>query len=240
MGSKMKEVEGNSELAEDVINSYRLALTERIIRNIAHEVRNPLTNVMLGLDQLKNELEPVDEGAEVYFSIIQRNCERINQLITNLVDSVKHSDLILENNSINQLIEEALSISESKLKEKNIVVKKSLATDLPSIKIDSAKFRTAFGNLFQNAIQAIQTTDGLLEVETHKKDSLCVIKIKDNGVGIDKEHLQKIFDPFFRMKTNGAGLGLTTAQNIINTHKGSISVQSTPGKGSEFTVALQF
>jgi signal transduction histidine kinase len=223
---------------EEVLSTYRLKLTERIVRNIAHEVRNPLTNIMLGLDQLKNEMGELDEAQEVYFSIIQRNCERINQLITNLVNSAKQSDLILEDSSVNVLMDEVITLSETKLKEKNIQVIKKFASDIPKIKLDSAKIRDAFENLLLNAIQAIQNDNGILEIETSRTKNECIIKIKDNGVGIEAENLQKIFDPFFRARTNGSGLGLTTTQNIIHTHKGKINVDSEPGKGSVFTVAL--
>jgi signal transduction histidine kinase len=227
-----------SDMTEDeIISSYRITLTERIVRNIAHEIRNPLTNVMLGVDQLKHEIKGTDETTEVYFNIIERNCERINQMITNLVNAAKPTELILEECNLNQLLEEALSLAGDPIKAKNITVKKTFS-QLPGIKADASKMRMAFEELMRNSVEAMKENEGILEIETTEENGKTFISFSDNGIGIEQEHLSRIFDPFFRIRSNGSGLGLTSTQNIINNHHGKITVVSKPGKGSVFTVSL--
>lgn len=221
------------------IDSYRISLTEKIVRNIAHEVRNPLTNIMLGLDQLKNEFPPEEkESADIYFNIIKRNCDRINELISNLVNAAKPPDLILADYSVNKLMDEVLAITDKKLKSGKITIQRKYNLQLPNILVDGEKIKNAFLNIILNAINAMEGKAGILEIQTELDDKKCVIKFRDNGIGISKENLSRIFDPFFRLKSNGSGLGLTMTQNIIHNHKGIIKADSTPGIGTTFIVSF--
>jgi signal transduction histidine kinase len=232
--TKEKDYISNKEL----INNYRLSLTERIVRNLAHEIRNPLTNVMLGLEQLKNEYPPQHEDTQIFFNIISRNCARINDLITVLVDAAKPAELSLGMHSINDLLEDVLNISKAKMESKKITLNKQFAEGLPKISVDSEKIKVVFDNILENAFRAMDGFPGKLEVKTAFANNSLSISIKDNGIGILPDDLEKIFDPFFRFKSNGAGLGLTLAQNIIANHNGMIDVSSHPADGTVFTVIL--
>ncbi|MBA3898960.1 MAG: hypothetical protein H0X62_01930 [Bacteroidetes bacterium] len=234
------EVIINPPSENDIIDDYRISLTERIVRNIAHEIRNPLTNVMLGLEQLKNEFPTENEASEVYFSIIKRNCERINDLITNLVNAAKPSELLKNPQSINHLLEEVIQISKEKIEKSNIVLKKQFEEALPNANVDPDKIKEVFKNILDNAFRAMDGKKGELELKTqYLDDQFIIISIKDNGIGILPEDLKKIFDPFFRVKSSGTGLGLTLAQNIITNHKGNIKAVSNPNDGTTFTITLK-
>ena len=223
----------------EIIDSYRILLTERIVRNIAHEVRNPLTNVMLGLDQLRNEFPSKDnEGVDIYFSIIKRNCDRINELISSLVNSAKPSELVINDHSINKLIDDALLVLEEKIKSGKITIKKNYTEKIPPLAVDGEKIKVAFSNIISNAINAMEEKAGILEIETAIENDKCMVKFKDNGIGISNENISRIFDPFFRVKSHGPGLGLTTTQNIVNNHKGIIKVNSALCIGTTFTVSF--
>jgi two-component system, sporulation sensor kinase E len=228
----------NQDSEPEIINKYRISLTERIVRNLAHEIRNPLTNVMLGMEQLKNECPPENETAEVYFDIIKRNCDRINDLITALVNAAKPADLSMSPQSINQIMDDVLSLSQEKMDAQGLKVVKRYGEQIPDIKLDPDKIREALKNVVDNAVNAMSGIKGQLELKTDYQDDKCIVTIKDNGMGIQADDMKKIFDPFFRVRSNGAGLGLTSAQNIITNHNGKIHVESVPGEGTSITITL--
>ncbi|HET6245665.1 MAG: hypothetical protein H0V01_00395 [Bacteroidetes bacterium] len=236
----MSDILKKNDLSEaELINSYRILLTEKIARNIAHEIRNPLTNVMLGLDQLKNEFtSEKNEPFALYFNIIKRNCDRINELISSLVDAAKPLSLTISDHSVNKLLDEVLAGVDEKIKSGKIKIQKKYTLKTSPIALDGEKIKSAFLNVILNAIQSMEGKTGLLEIQTEFKDKKCTIKFTDNGIGISKENLPLIFDPFFRIRSSGKGLGLTTAQNIIHNHKGNIRAESQPGIGSTFTINL--
>lgn len=223
----------------ELMDSYRIFLTEKIARNIAHEIRNPLTNIMLGLDQLNNEFSIEEkESAAIYYNIIKRNCDRINELISSLVNAAKPPDLIIANHSVNTLMDEALAITDDKIRSGKVTIQRKYDLQLPSIAVDGEKIKSAFSNIILNALRAMEGKAGILEIKTEFEDKKCIIKFSDNGIGINKEDISRIFDPFFRVKSTGAGLGLTTTQNIIHNHKGIIKADSILGVGTTFTVSF--
>ncbi|RYD70428.1 MAG: GHKL domain-containing protein, partial [Sphingobacteriales bacterium] len=109
-----------------------------------------------------------------------------------------------------------------------------------NVSADSERIKIAFMNIIINAIEAIETKDGVIEIKTEAKDDNCVVTITDNGKGMDQKTLSKLFEPFITSKANGTGLGLTNSQNIILNHKGGIQVESTSGKGTSFIIQLPF
>lgn len=218
----------------------KFAATGRIARTIAHEVRNPLTNINLAVDQLRSEMdEKVDDHA-VMMEMISRNSERINQLITDLLNSTKFTDLEYKKLSVNQLLDETLKLAEDRILLNNITVTRQYAADICDISVDEEKIKIAFLNIIVNAIEAMEPGKGILQIRTDAKDDKCVVTIRDNGPGIDKESLSKIFEPYFTNKAKGTGLGLTNTQNIILNHNGHIAIESEKGKGATFMITLDF
>ncbi len=215
----------------------KFATTGRLARIIAHEIRNPLTNIGLAADQLKSEL-PENEDATMLLEMINRNGTRINQLITDLLSSTKFSELNYESTSINELLDQALELANDRLQLKKITVQKNYSKDLCDIKVDKEKIKIAFLNIIVNAIEAMPNERGLLRLKTQSKENTCIITITDNGTGMDKETTSKLFEPYFTNKSKGNGLGLTNTQNIILNHKGTIEVESDLGKGSSFIITL--
>jgi signal transduction histidine kinase len=217
----------------------KFATTGRLARVIAHEIRNPLTNIGLAADQLKSEM-PENEDAAMLLEMINRNGTRINQLITDLLSSTKFSELNYNSVSINQLLDEALELANDRVQLKKITVQKKYSTDICNVSADKEKLKIAFLNIIVNAVEAMPAEKGLLRLKTQGKENKCVITITDNGTGIDKETQSKLFEPYFTSKATGNGLGLTNTQNIILNHKGAIEVESEPGKGTSFIITLDF
>ena len=218
----------------------KFVITGRIARVIAHEVRNPLTNILLAVSQFKEE-EPVVAAAEdtaLYTDIIERNCTRINQLITELLHSTRMIELHMEQYGINELVEKALLLAQDRLQLNEITVERHLVSPDVMVNADEEKVVIAFLNIIINAIEAMVPGKGILTITSIRSQDKAKLLIGDNGMGIPEEKLSKLFDPFYTSKAKGTGLGLTSTQNILVNHKGTIHVDSEPGKGSVFTIAL--
>ena len=229
----------NKELIE-MRRSEKFAATGRIARSIAHEVRNPLTNINLATAQIKSEIPHIDENFSILFEMINRNSQRINQLITELLNATRFAELTYEPVSINTLVDDALELAKDRIILKNIKIEKDYSFDMCAISADKEKVKIALLNLIVNAVEAIEKNDGLLKINTRSEHGKCLVEIIDNGVGMDAVSLSKLFEPYFTTKQKGNGLGLTNTQNIILNHKGNIQVESTPGKGTTFIIRFDF
>ncbi len=227
----------NIELIE-LRNIEKYAVTGRISRTIAHEVRNPLTNINLATEQLRSEI-PESEDIRLLFEMISRNSDRINKLINDLLNSTRTAELSYVNASINEVLDSSLKFAQDRIELKNIKVVKDYDADICPIKVDAEKIKIAFLNIIVNAIEAMDDY-GTLHISTHNKNDRCVAKITDTGKGMSKADLVRLFEPYFTTKEKGTGLGLTNTQNIILSHNGSIHAESEPGKGTSFTISFDF
>ena len=218
----------------------KFASTGRIARTIAHEVRNPLTNINLAMEQLKADMAGGEGDNGILFEMVQRNSNRINQLITDLLNSTKFAELSYAKVSINTLLDEALELAKDRVVLYNIQVVKKYSNDICEVAVDKDKLKIAFLNIIVNAIEAMEPGKGVLTIVTKGENNKCVIEVADNGAGMDKESMGRLFEPYFTSKPKGNGLGLTNTQNIILNHKGTIQAESEKGKGTIFSIALDF
>ncbi len=215
----------------------KFTATGRIARTIAHEVRNPLTNITLAAEQLQ-ELKQTPDSS-MLLEMINRNSIRINQLVSDLLNATKAIELNLQKVDINQILDDALLLASDRIDLGGVRVEKQYAKDICAVKVDEKIIKVAFLNIIVNAIEAMEKDRGILKLRTRKEGDKCLIQIEDNGSGMDNETLQRLFEPYFTSKSRGNGLGLTNCQNIILSHRGKIEVKSKPGKGSIFTVTLR-
>ena len=220
----------------DMLIAERLSLTGRIARTIAHEVRNPLTNLNLALDQLRSELPRDNESAKLYGDIIQRNADRIEQLVGEMLNSSKPKELNLELLSVKKVLDETITLAMDRINLNQIKLSKKYSDALPKVLVDMEKIKIAFLNIIINAIEAMVPEKGRLTVAASSRDHLVVVEISDNGKGIPASDAKKLFDPFFTGKQSGMGLGLTTTKNILNSHNAEVEVVSEVGKGTSFFI----
>lgn len=230
----LKKAERELRMAE------KLSLTGRLARTIAHEVRNPLTNINLAIEQLKQEITGFDD-IMIYPEIINRNSGRINELITKLLNSAKPSDVELQAVNPNLIIEETISLCMDRIRLQEVELQEEYCSNPRNILFDSEKIKIAFLNIITNAIEAMDETENpTLKITTCQGEGGdFTVSIFDNGKGMDEKTLSQLFDPFFTGKSTGMGLGMTTTQNIIKAHNGSIEVQSEPEKGSVFKIIFE-
>ncbi len=216
--------------------SEKFAATGRIARSIAHEVRNPLTNIDLAVAQIKSDMPVLDENSTILFDMVIRNSLRINLLISELLSATRFAELNFISVSVNTLLDESLDMAKDRIDLSRIRIEKKYGRDICNISVDPDKIKIAFLNLIVNAIEAMEPQKGLLQILTKEEDGKCVVEITDNGYGMTEEQLNRLFEPYFTTKTNGNGLGLTNTQNIILNHNGYISVNSKPGEGTTFMI----
>lgn len=236
----IKDFSAIKEKEEAAYNLRKFASTGRIARLLAHEVKNPLTTIMLSADQLRLELpeEIIKESGDL-LDVILRNSHRINDLVSQLLNSTRYASLDLENYDINSILTECLNELEDRLELEHFQVVTDFEKNPKGIRVDKEKIKIAFTNLMVNAIEAMKKNEGVLKIKTESIEDGYSIEISDNGIGISKEKLDHLFEPYFTSKANGSGLGLTNTQNIIFSHKGSIRVESEEGKGTRFCIKLQ-
>jgi PAS domain S-box-containing protein len=233
----VRDITLKKRMDRQLVMAEKLSLTGKIARTIAHEVRNPLTNLRLALDQLKDEIS--GEGdQDFYLDMIERSADRIQQLIDDLLSSSRPKELQLEEHDVRELIDETLVLVADRLNLKDMQLQVRIDEYLPTMKCDKEELKIALLNLLLNAVEAMEPGKGVLTVLTHYNDQQLEIVIRDNGRGMTEEELGHLFEPFYTAKTQGTGLGLTATQNIIRSHQGHIDVLSEPGIGTEFTIRL--
>ena len=223
----------NLKKAEKVkFQAEKLAANERLVRILAHEIRNPLNNISLSVDHIKVS----DPKQKPLIDIIKRNSIRINQIITELLDSTKPLELIFEKHSLQEILEESLAVAIDRINLQRITVEKTLPPGPCFISADKSKLKIAFTNIFINAVEAMEAGKGVLTISLKEINNIYRLSIQDNGSGISQESLPKLFEPFFTMKKNGMGLGLAASQSIFQSHRAAVQVKSEVGKGTTFII----
>ncbi len=218
------------------LQTEKLNAAQRLLLTLAHEVRNPLTNIYLSLDQLKPNV--VEEGPQNLVEIIARNSKRISSLITQLLDTSKPVDIDLQKISLNKLVEESVAVALDRVVLKNIALQVNYHEHEALVMADLAQIKIAFLNIIINAIEAMEENEGKLTIEVKSLGAKYVVTITDNGNGISEEDISKLFEPYFTSKPKGMGLGLASTLNIIQSHKAIVDVVSTINEGTTFSIAF--
>lgn len=213
----------------------RIEAIGKMVRSMAHEIRNPLTNIHLSLHQLE---EDISEDGKTYIEIIRRNSKRINDLIGELMKLSNPMDQEYKPVNVRTVIASALEDAMDRIRLKGIKVQENHAAAERLILGDHGKLHMAILNIIINAVEAMDKPDGLLQITTDTSDDTATIHITDNGDGIPAENLPHLFQPYFTGKKNGMGLGLATTHSVIKSHKGNIEVHSSYGVGTTFVVKL--
>jgi len=199
---------------------------------LAHEVRNPLTNIKLSIAMLNSVVK--DNDLKVYIDIILRSSKRIDDLINELLTTQQVNKMHAEEYSMHELLEEVVEMVDDRIKLKNIEVTKDFALEDRHMKLDRSKMKIALSNIIINAIDAMNPGCGKLKLVTKFIDGNYMLLISDNGCGISITNLKKIFKPYFTTKPDGLGVGLATTYNILRANHVRVNVESEQGKGTSF------
>lgn len=218
--------------------AQKLAANERLMRLLAHEIRNPLNNINLSVENFV--LPPDgDNNQQFLLDIIHRNSLRINQIITELLNLTKQEDLQFLNHDLATILQESMDMTSDRISLQKIKVQKQIPENPCQMLADKAKLKIAFSNIIINAIEATKENSGELFVSLSENSLGHVVSIRDNGVGIPEEMLSKLAEPFFTLKKNGMGLGLAASYAILQSHGARIQVKSKVNEGTHFTIQFQ-
>jgi signal transduction histidine kinase len=221
------------------IRTEKLAALGRMSAAIAHEINNPLAGIMLFSTNLSKKVPPegpIREGLD----IIVQESKRCKTIIQDLLEFSREKEPQKYPENINRIIQKALGILGNEFRLKQIRVETELSDNLATTLLDENLVEQLFVNLLLNAVHAIEDRQGRIAIRSRmdpEKQRL-IVEIEDDGPGIAKEHMDKIFEPFFSTKPNGTGLGLAVCYGIVEKHHGNIEVFSKPGEGARFL--LQF
>lgn len=213
-----------------------MLLLGKMSQTIAHEIRNPLNNVLLGVNQFRSILPEDNEEVDFYLNYLEKNGLRINELINKLLGPTSLFEMKKTNLNLNDLVSEAVKSSSDKMKVSNIILNLDLTDQPLFFEMDKEKMLMALNNLIINAIEALTEDEGVIYIRTGIKDERVSLMISDNGHGISEEDMKKIYQPFFTTKSFGMGLGLINTEQILSAHGIQMEVQSEVGKGSTFTL----
>lgn len=237
LSARVRSLVATKAAREKLVEEEKSKALERMMEEVEHEIRNPLTSIG-GFARRVYEKLPEGDPNTKYMEMIINEVARLEDMIKELLELKTAAISYRELTNINDVIMEALKLSEEDFKDRGIEVKTELGDNLPLISIDQEQMKTAFANLIRNSIEAMQDTLKILKITSRISDGRMEIQVSDTGKGIPKDKIKNIFDPFFTSKTRGPGVGLTFTLKIIQEHSGAVSVESEPGKGTMFAIRL--
>jgi PAS domain S-box-containing protein len=219
------------------LQAEKLAATGRFIRTLAHEVRNPLNNINLSVENLLQQFKNEDD--RLFLDIIERNGKRINDLITELLQSSRMVDMDIQRISLHAILKKVIDDIQDRVILRKINLKFYHTENDCLIKADVLKLEMAFLNILINAIEAVSDETGIIEINVKSKNDQVIVLISDNGCGMSSETKARLFEPYFTSKHNGVGLGLATTLTILNAHNAVIEVHSQINVGSVFQIMFK-
>ena len=214
-----------------------MASIGKLAAGVAHEIRNPLANINASAQLILKKIK-LKEPIQDYLEIIMRNSNETNKIIKELLDFARPRELKFEDNFISDILEDVIKNLKARLSENKIKISMHFQKDIPKIKADKKWLEQAFQNIIINSIQAFEDRGNISISTSLNAENKIKIVISDNGKGIPKENLEKIFNPFFTTKGEGVGLGLALVHQIIEDHIGFINIESEIGKGTKVIIKL--
>ena len=238
-----------------VTHEQRLSAVGNLAAGVAHEVRNPLNAISIGLQRLRKEFAPAEsEAREEYVrftEIMQAEVGRLNTIVDQFLGLARPSRLTLAEEPLVAILEELLTLLSSQALAQKIRLETDLRLGTARVRMDRQQLTHAFMNVLLNAIQAMPG-GGVLKVSaaalpldraavsgrSSAGARMAQVAISDSGPGIPADHLDRIFEPYFSTKEGGTGLGLAMAHKIVEDHGGAIRVESQAGSGASFIITL--
>lgn len=234
----ISDISQRKALEKKIFEQEKLAALGRIASVVSHELNTPLTNISLAVEMLSSHILPQHKED---INIIKSEIEHASDIITRVLDFSRTDDLQYSTLDLGEIIHEALKTVQRQTEHQNIIIDIPKSLSLP-MQGDKNRFREVFINILKNALEAADPhkKDHVISINGHIDDGTVIVTIEDTGIGIKKESLEKITDAFYTTKplAEGTGLGLTIARWIIRQHGGTLSLTSTPQKGTTVTITL--
>lgn len=229
----MEELEKSQ---NDLTRAAKLAVVGEMAAAMSHEVRTPLGILRSSADVLKREKGLSEEGKEV-LTFISAETERLNKLVTTLIDAARPRLPAFAEVNLTQLIANTIAMLRSQAQAKNITITFDEQAQAVVASVDADQMTQVMMNLMMNAIQVLPIGGSIVVLLKHVAHQ-AVIEVMDDGEGVSAEHQAQIFEPFFTKRAGGVGLGLAVVRQIVQAHGGDISYQASKMNGAQFTITL--
>jgi two-component system sensor histidine kinase HydH len=211
----------------------------KLTGELAHEIKNPLSTIKVNLKLIQEDLDGLSDTlagrASRKIRIVQGEAERLHSILDGFLRFIGRPELHPEVTDLNEVISDLVDFYAPEAASHQITVRKGLHAEPLYCRLDSAMIKQVILNLFVNAQQAMDQR-GELIIRTFRQRDWVVLQINDTGCGMTPDTQDRIFEPYYSGRRRGTGLGLAIAKKIIDSHQGSISVDSEPGKGTGFTI----
>ena len=227
---------------EQLVQAHKLKAVGTLTAGVAHELNNPLNNIILTSSALMEEYKELsDEEFEDMINDLLNESERAQKIVRKLLDFARESEMESESIEVEEVIDQTLQLASNQIKLANVKVRGEISSELPQVYGDRQQLIQVFLNIVLNALDAMPD-GGTLSISLHNTQDreYVAIDFTDNGEGIPEHKLGDIFDPFYTSKRNGkgTGLGLSVSLGIVQKHGGEIKVSSKLNEGTTFTVLL--
>ena len=221
---------------DELVRREKLTLLAQVADSVGHELRNPLGVMSNAVYFLKSVLSDAGESTKEYLGIVECEIAESERIVADLLDAVRTKPPQFETANVAELIEQALRKCAV---PPAVTISLGIPETLPPLNVDPKQIQQVLSNLITNGLEAMPD-GGALEIRAteNRRGRTLRISVKDSGVGIAPEHQDKLFQPLFTTKTRRVGLGLAAVKNLIQVNRGSVDMQSEPGKGSTFCVTL--
>ncbi|HDS01092.1 MAG TPA: PAS domain-containing sensor histidine kinase, partial [candidate division Zixibacteria bacterium] len=215
--------------------AQRLSMMGQMTASIAHEIKNPLGSIK-GASQILKDDSLSDEEKHEFAEMIEKEADRLDFVVKDFLSYARPSPSRFSEIDLREILNSAYKQLKYQARDSNIEINMDF-DEVPSIKADPDKLRQVFLNILLNSFQAMPD-GGKIEIKCLHDNGDAVIIIRDNGIGIPVQDLDKIYDPFYTTKSRGSGLGLATTKAIIEEHNGAIKADSARGEGTTFKISL--
>jgi signal transduction histidine kinase len=226
-------------LEAEVLHRERLSALGNLAAAVAHEVRNPLNAISMGLQRLKMEFQPTEDRDQYsrLTELMLGESRRINSIVEQFLSLARPVELKTEPLPLPEVLKELAALEERHARQSNVRIEIIAARDLPPLKADPSHLTQVLLNLMLNGIQAMPQ-GGTLTLEANRSNGNILIAVSDTGTGVAPEHQGQIFDPYFTTKAQGTGLGLAISRRLIEAHRGTIKVSNQASGGCRFEISL--
>jgi C4-dicarboxylate-specific signal transduction histidine kinase len=243
----LRDVTEKARIEAELLKSQKLESLGILAAGIAHEIRNPLSGINISISSVEHvcgqspALEPeTGEKIRIIMEQMKSAAVKIGAVVQRVMDFSKPTPPRMEIINLNDPIAEAIRLTSSTLRKRDIAVHRDLAPSLLTCRADSGLIEQVLVNIITNAYQAMEKAEGPkhLEISSAAQDGMIVIRISDSGPGIPPALMGKIFDPFFTTRKDGSGIGLSFSHRIIADHGGALRVHTSRWGGAEFSIEL--
>ena len=226
-------------LEAEVLQRERLSALGNLAAAVAHEVRNPLNAISMGLQRLKVEFHPTDDQEDYSHltGLMLGEVHRLNSIVEQFLSLARPLEIKPEELSVQDVLNEVAALVEGEAQQSKVQIRVVASSTLPPLKADREYFRQTLLNLILNSLQAMPE-GGTLTLEAKTSNGNFLIAVTDTGTGITAENQRRIFEPYFTTKPKGTGLGLAISRRIIEAHGGTITVFSKAGQGARFQISF--